>query len=230
MLEIIGFDYQGCIDAQTAGADRIELCADPHLGGTTPTKEMIESVMRSIDIPVNVMIRPRGGDFTYSTSEHREMLRSIEICKSYNCAGVVFGVLTTEGRLQKDRLQDLISASAGMDMTFHRAFDVCTDPYEMIENLINFEVPRILTSGQGDTAVLGSLLLVELKDKYGSDIIIMPGAGVTSSTLPKLDELINAADYHSSAKRVDSKGNYLGVNQEEVMAMKAYLKSKNNDS
>lgn len=229
MLEIIGFDYRGCLDAQAAGADRIELCAGPHLGGTTPSIKLIDDVMKSIDIPVNVMIRPRGGDFSYSKVEHTEMLKAIEVCKSSNCDGVVFGVLTTDGRLQKQRLEELLSASEGMDVTFHRAFDVCADPYELIEDLIQLNVPRILTSGQGDSAFEGGALLADLQSKYGSDIIIMPGAGVTRRTLPMIHDLVQAYDYHSSAKIVDVNGNYVGVNQEEVKAMKAYLDSVNED-
>lgn len=223
MIEIIGFDLEGCRIAQDNGAGRIELCLDPHLGGTTPDNQFIQQARKLLEIPLFVMIRPRGGDFVYTTEEFIEMQSSIKFCKSVGVDGVVFGILSHDGTVDINRNKTLRDLAKGMDCTFHRAFDVVNSPLESAELIYKLGFTRILTSGQEPTAEGGASLIKDLNRIFNNKMTILPGSGITSESLPALHQFLECKEYHSSAKIVDQGGKYEGVDASEVKAMSAYL-------
>jgi copper homeostasis protein len=177
-VEICASNFESAIAAQHGGADRIELCESLEVGGLTPRNILIEQVLSEINIPVHVLIRPRAGDFIYSPSEIDQMLDTIEFCKESGCSGTVCGALTVESKLDVRTLKQLLSASEGMEFTFHRAFDRVLYPIDVVNSLIELGIDRILSSGQKPRAVDGIELLKHLNADFGNQIEIMPGAGV----------------------------------------------------
>ncbi len=198
-LEIIGFNIESCLTAQDAGANRIELCANPFEGGTTPSFGFIKAARKAMHIDLYAMIRPRGGDFFYSDEEFTIMKDDIAACKDLQCDGVVLGILTQEGTVDKVRCEKLIGYAYPLEVTFHRAFDRAVDPFAALEDIINIGCERILTSGQQPKAAEGLTLIKELIDKAGDRIIIMPGSGITSQNIISIAESTGASEFHSSA-------------------------------
>ena len=198
LLEICANSYQSAINAQEAGAHRIELCSELAVGGITPSHGGIEQVMRDLTIPVFVLIRPRSGDFSYTESEFETMLLDIAFCKSIGVQGIVSGVLLPDFTIDKIRTQQLIEASTGMAFTFHRAFDWVADVDTNLKVLIDLGVNRILTSGQQANAIAGLDTLKDLKRKAGNALKIMPGGGVN---ITNIDAFIAAGfdEIHTSA-------------------------------
>ena len=223
VLEVIAFDLEGCKIAEDNGADRIELCADPHLGGTTPSFELIDQCVNSIQIPINVMIRPRGGDFVYTSQEFQVMKNSIERIRDIGVNGFVFGILKKDNTLDLERNKSLKNLSGSSEVTFHRAFDQIAHPFTSTYNLIGLGFKRILTSGQMNFAIEATEFLADLIDLADNQISIMPGSGITSVNISKLNRVLNAKEYHTSAKILDSNGNYLGVDPQEVMKIKSLI-------
>ena len=200
LLEIPVFDIDSALNAQKAGAHRIELCASMADGGITPSYGMILQAKQMLHIPFYVMIRPRGGNFTYSEEEFHIMLKDIEFCRSNAVDGVVSGILTSEGKVDKNACKELIQAAGTMQFTFHRAFDRTTEAFEALEDIIECGFHRILTSGQKETAIEGASLIAELNKKAAGRITIMPGSGVTEDNLYELHSICQCTEYHSSAK------------------------------
>ena len=163
ILEICANSYQSAVNANIAGAHRIELCSEISVGGTTPSYGLLKKVMADIDIPVHVLIRPRSGNFTYSDKEFDIMKENIRLCKDLNCAGIVSGVLHEDNTIDVKRTSELIELSKPMSFTFHRAFDVVSKPKESLLKLLNLGVDRLLTSGQQEKAEDGIDLLIELQ-------------------------------------------------------------------
>ena len=199
-LEIIGFDIASCRIAQTMGATRIELCANPSEGGTTPSHGMIEQAKKSCSIPVFPIIRPRGGDFLYTKEEFEAMKTDIKTCLSIGCEGVVIGMLLRDGNVDIERTQELVLAAGNMEVTFHRAFDRVSNPFIALETIIATGCKRILTSGLYQTALEGKEMLKELVDKAADRIKIMPGSGVRSNNVVELAASTGAKAFHSSAR------------------------------
>ena len=152
ILEICANSYQSAVNANIAGAHRIELCSEISVGGTTPSYGLLKKVMADIDIPVHVLIRPRSGNFTYSDKEFDIMKENIRLCKDLGCAGIVSGVLHEDNTIDIKRTSELIELSKPMSFTFHRAFDVVSKPKEALLQLIALGVHRLLTSGQEEKA------------------------------------------------------------------------------
>lgn len=198
-LEVIGFNIESCEAAQNAGAHRIELCASPGEGGTTPSYGFITAARKKLHIDLYVMIRPRGGDFLYSEEEFGIMKRDVAICKELNCNGVVFGMLTKEGNVDKERCAELIDLAYPMEATFHRAFDRVADPFNALEEIIELGFERILTSGLKPKAVEGKQTIFQLISMANDRIIIMPGSGVNAENIIELAETTGATELHSSA-------------------------------
>ena len=149
ILEICANSAESCIEAEKGGASRVELCAAIPEGGTTPSYGEIKVAQESVQIPINVIIRPRGGDFLYSENELKAMLYDIALCKQLGVHGVVIGCLTAEGEVDKVMLKQLMDAAKPeLSVTFHRAFDVCKDPFKALEEIIEAGCDRILPSGQ----------------------------------------------------------------------------------
>lgn len=199
-LEICANSALSCQEAQKGGAYRVELCAAIPEGGTTPSYGEIAVARQLIDIKLNVIIRPRAGDFLYSEIEHKTMLKDIEIARELGADGLVFGVLNKEGDVDMDKNRKLLEAANGMDVTFHRAFDVCRDPFEALEDIIKLGFNRILTSGQQNKIEDGVPLLTELVAKAGDRIIIMPGGGVNEDNIAHIASVTKATEYHLSAR------------------------------
>lgn len=199
-LEICANSATSCVEAQNGGAYRVELCAAIPEGGTTPSYGEIAVARESINIKLNVIIRPRGGDFLYSEIEHKAMLKDIEMSKQLGADGVVFGCLTAKGDVDMKRCKELMEAAGDMDVTFHRAFDKCRKPFKALEEIIELGCGRILTSGQQPKADQGLPLLKELVEKAGNRIIIMPGSGVTEDNIAHIASETGAIEFHLSAR------------------------------
>ena len=199
-FEICANSVASCIAAEKGGADRVELCAGIPEGGTTPSYGMIRNARESINIALNVIIRPRGGDFLYSESEIKEMVYDIQAAKGLGADGLVFGCLNPDGTVDTTVMQTLMDAAGDTPVTFHRAFDHTKDPYQALEDIISLGCVRILTSGCRPTALEGSELLAKLVEKAGDRIIIMPGCGVREGNIAEIARLSGAREFHFSAR------------------------------
>jgi copper homeostasis protein len=199
-LEICAFNLPSAVIAQQAGADRIELCAGPEEGGTTPSAGVIRTAREQLRIALYPIIRPRGGDFLFSEDEFRVMMRDIGFCKQLGCNGVVIGMLLADGSVDKARAARLVEAAYPLGVTFHRAFDWAANPFEAMEAIIQIGCERILTSGQRPTAEEGAPLIDQLIREADDRIVIMPGSGVRSANIVPLAEATGAAEFHSSAR------------------------------
>lgn len=200
-LEICANSVQSCIEAQRGGAHRVELCAGIPEGGTTPSYGDIVMARELLTkTHLNVIIRPRGGDFLYSELEHQIMLQDIEMCKKLGVDGVVIGCLTAEGEVDMERNRKLIQAAGNMNITFHRAFDMCRDAFQSLENIISLGCNIILTSGQQPKAEQGISLIEQLVKRAESRIAIMPGSGVNAANIAKIAAQTGATQFHLSAR------------------------------
>lgn len=201
ILENCANSAESCLRAQNGGADRVELCAGIPEGGTTPSYGEIKAARKLLTkTKLNVIIRPRGGDFLYSDTEIDIMTDDIRTARQLGADGVVFGCLNKDGNIDLDRMRILMKESEGLSVTFHRAFDVCRNPFEALEQIINLGCARILTSGQKPTAEAGIPLIRELIEKAGNRIIIMPGCGIRENNFKKILEETGAKEIHTSAR------------------------------
>lgn len=199
-FEICANSVASCIAAQEGGADRVELCAGIPEGGTTPSFGMIRNARECIRIALNVIIRPRGGDFLYCETELREMVYDIQAAKELGADGLVFGCLRPDGSVDMEAMSVLMDAAGDTPVTFHRAFDHTSDPFKALEDIISLGCARILTSGCRPTALEGAPLLAQLVEKAGDRIIIMPGCGVREGNIAEIARLSGAREFHFSAR------------------------------
>ena len=199
-FEICANSVASCVAAQEGGADRVELCAGIPEGGTTPSYGMIRNARESISIALNVIIRPRGGDFLYSEHEIQEMLYDIQVAKELGADGLVFGCLNPDGSVDISAMSRLMKAAGDTPVTFHRAFDHTNYPFKALEDIISLGCTRILTSGCRPTALEGVDLLAQLVEKAGGRIIIMPGCGVKENNIAEIARLSGAREFHFSAR------------------------------
>jgi copper homeostasis protein len=198
-LEIACFNIESALIAQASGADRVELCANMKQGGTTPDFKTVEAAKEQLSIKLNVMIRPRGGDFVYSYDELEQMKAEIVAFNKLQVDGFVFGILDKDGNVNKVQNTALVKLAYPCPCTFHRAFDVVKNIDESLETIIECGFTTILTSGQEKNVVEGIEVLSELVKKANSRIVIMPGGGLRSSNIGLLKKNTNAFFYHSSA-------------------------------
>ena len=201
VLEIAAHSLISAINAQAGGADRIELCTALQTGGLTPSIGLIELIKEHIEIPIHVLIRPRVGNFQYNSREVTEMTKSITLCKELGVKGVVLGCLTDQYQVDRYVMSDLVHSAIGMDITFHRAFDLVQDPYESLEVIIDLKFDRILTSGQQPRVTGGIEIVKELVQIAGENISIMPGAGVNQFNAKKIMLETSCNEIHASAKK-----------------------------
>ena len=199
-FEICANSVASCLAAQEGGADRVELCAGIPEGGTTPSYGMIKSARESINIALNVIIRPRGGDFLYTDEEIREMSYDIKVAKELGADGLVFGCLHPDGSVDMEAMRVLMDAAGNTPVTFHRAFDHSADPFKALEDIISLGCARILTSGCRPTALEGVSLLADLVKAAGKRIIIMPGCGIKEDNIAQIARLSGAHEFHFSAR------------------------------
>ncbi len=199
-LEICCYSVESAILAEQAGADRIELCENFSEGGTTPSYATIKIAVKKLQIPVSVIIRPRGGDFLYSDIEYELVKEDVKISKELGVNSIVVGFLISDGSIDIQKTKEIVDLARPMEVTFHRAFDRCKDPFEALEQLIEIGVKRILTSGQRNKATEGIRLLQQLVEKAQDRIIIIPGSGVNDKNISNLISETKVVEYHSSAK------------------------------
>ena len=200
ILEVCIESAESAIAAEAGGADRVELCDNLMEGGTTPSAGMVALTMDRVELDVLMMIRPRGGDFLYTDLEFDIMLKDIEVAKSLGVYGVVFGLLTPDGKVDKKRTARLIDAARPLKITFHRAFDMTVDPFEALEDLINLGVDRILTSGQEPSTELGIALLAKLVEQANGRTIILAGCGIDETNVMKIVSQTGIQECHVTGK------------------------------
>lgn len=200
-LEICVDTVESAIIAQESGADRVELCDNLYEGGTTPGPGTIASARNNLTIAINVIIRPRGGDFLYTDLEYDIMRRDIEYCGELGIDGVVLGILRSNGEIDIERTARLIELAQPMAATFHRAYDMCPDPVKGLEDVISTGADRLLTSGQKDKAGNGTALITELVRKAGKRIIIMPGSGINHLNIAAIAKATDATEFHTTARK-----------------------------
>ena len=200
IIEIATSDFLTTKSAVEGGADRIELCANLAEGGATPSYAHIKKCREAFDIALFPIIRPRGGDFLYTKDEFEIMTNDIKLCKELGCDGVVIGLLNMDGTIDVTRTSELIELAYPLEVTFHRAFDRCKDPFIALEELIEIGCQRILTSGQKPTVSEGIDLIAELNKKAEDRIIIMPGSGVRKENIKMLAEKAGCVELHSSLR------------------------------
>lgn len=218
-LEIACFNLESALIAQKAGVDRVELCADMSVGGTTPTIEMIQQARKNLSIDLYVMIRPRGGNFVYSDSELEQMKSEIETIKNLGVNGFVFGILKDDKTINIEQNKDLVELAKPFPCTFHRAFDAVSNYEKALEDVISCGFSTILTSGTFPNVMEGKEVLKELVIQANNRIEIMPGGGLRSTNISELNETVKANWYHSSAITDGSEV----ANPEEIIQLKKKL-------
>ena len=206
ILEVCCGDIESVLAANAGGAGRIELCSALGEGGVTPSAGLIMKAVELSDIPVNVLIRPRGGDFLYTDDEVDIMIDDIKTCRSLGVNGVVIGALTADGRIDLRATARMIEAAGPLSVTFHRAFDLCRDATEGLDELIRLRCARVLTSGQRQTALEGIDTLRQLRTQAAGRIVILAGAGVNVDSARQIIATGAADEVHASCrKQVESK-------------------------
>jgi copper homeostasis protein len=201
-LEVCANSVTSAIAAQNGGASRVELCENLAEGGTTPSYGQLILARKHLHIKLYVLIRPRRGDFLYSDLEFEIMQADIRNCIEAGCDGIVIGILNADGSIDKPRCTELIRMAKqwGLGVTFHRAFDMCADQYQALEDIIEIGCDRILTSGGKSTAMEGANILMHLVEKAAGRITIMPGSGITENNVADLVHFTGVTEIHSSAR------------------------------
>ncbi|MDR6944643.1 copper homeostasis protein CutC [Mucilaginibacter pocheonensis] len=210
-LEVCANSVTSALAAQEGGAVRVELCENLKEGGTTPSHGQILQARRMLHIKLYVLIRPRGGDFLYTHLEYDIMLADIRYCIEAGCDGIVIGILNADGTIDKERCLEMVRLAKqwGLGVTFHRAFDMCADQFQALEDIIEMGCERILTSGGKTTAIEGAIIINHLVEKAAGRISIMPGSGVTEANVADLVHFTGVSEVHSSARvHVQSKMQY----------------------
>lgn len=202
-LEICVDCLESARRAEKAGADRLELCGELLVGGLSPSPFLIRQVLAAVSIPVNVLLRPRFGDFCYSPEEKAVLLDEIALCARLGASGVVIGALEPEGGLDVEFLSACMARSGGMTRTLHRCFDVCREPETALEQAAKLGFDTILTSGQAAKAPQGLALLARLRQQAGGRLHIMAGSGVTAENIPQIFHATGITHYHLSARAAE---------------------------
>jgi copper homeostasis protein len=200
IIEIATTDFTTTKSAVEGGADRIELCAALSEGGTTASFGTIKKCREEFNVQLFPIIRTRSGDFLYTDEEFDIMLNDVKLCKDLGCDGVVIGFLKKIGEIDIERTSKLIECVYPLEVTFHRAFDRCKEPFQALEHLIEIGCQRILTSGQQPTAPKGINLIAQLVKAADERIIIMPGSGVRKENIKELAGKTGANEFHSSLR------------------------------
>lgn len=197
LLEISVESAAAAIAAERGGAQRIELCAQLQVDGLTPSEKLMQLVRESVHVPIFAMIRPRPGDFFYSSEEFAHMLRDVDAAKGFGMDGVVLGVLTRDRHVDVARTRELVMAAQPLPVTFHRAFDAVADVNAALEDVIATGAARILTSGGAASAPAGVEKLSRLIAAAKERVIILPGGGINSSNALHVARKSGAGELHS---------------------------------
>lgn len=199
-VEVCANSVQSAIEAQKGGAVRVELCGNLSDGGTTPAASQIELTRNRVDIQLNVIIRPRGGDFLYDDIDFQTMKRDIELCGELGCNGVVIGMLDKDGNVDMVRNAELVAVARSyfMSVTFHRAFDRTNDLFKALSDVIELGCDRILTSGGYTSAFDGRDVIKRLVELADGRIVIMAGAGVKEENVEELVKYTGVKEVHGT--------------------------------
>lgn len=200
VVEIAVTDFITAQSAVKGGADRIELCAGLSEGGITPSFGLIKKCREQLNTTLFPIIRPRSGDFLYTQEEFELMMYDVGMCRQLGCNGVVAGFLQQDGQIDARRTAQVVQEAYPMQVTFHRAFDRCRDPFEALEVIIQTGCARILTSGQQPKAIDALGMLQRLVSAAGNRISIMPGSGVTAMNVEEIKEKTGAREFHASLR------------------------------
>ena len=200
LVEACANSLTSALAAQAGGAARVELCSALIEGGVTPSAAVIELARQRLDIKVNVLVRPRGGDFCYDDTEVAVMTRDIEFCRRAGVDGVVIGILTPDGSVDVQRTGALVAAARPMQVTFHRAFDMAADADHALGDVLALGVERLLTSGQRGSAFEGRGLIANLVRRAGARLVVMPGAGIHEGNVRKLIDTTGVREVHLSGQ------------------------------
>lgn len=219
ILEICANSVQSAINADLAGADRIELCQNLNEGGTTPSFAAVKYCTENLRLKTFVLIRPRTGDFCYSDLEFEIIKNDVLLCKELGVAGVVVGFLNPDYTIDIEKTRRMVEMAAPMEVTFHRAFDICSSPEQSLEDIIAAGCHRILTSGFHATAIDGIDELVKLKKQAAGRIKLLVGSGVNSKNIRELVTKTGLSEFHASAKKI--------VKDSAFTPQKEYLDSSN---
>lgn len=215
ILETCIDSVESALIAEKGGANRLEMCGNLIIGGTTPGPQLFKEVRRQCGIKIHALLRPRFGDFCYTENEFRILKEEVRMFRELGADGVVIGILRPDGTLDMERMKALMEETGDMSVTLHRAFDVCRDPYEALEQAKSLGIHTILTSGQANSCLAGRGLLAELVERAAGKIDIMVGSGVDAEAIRELYPQVKAHSYHMSGKvTLDSEMTYRkeGVN------------------
>lgn len=202
ILEVCADSVQSAVAAQEGGADRIELCSGLVIGGLSPSPALFKQIRKYTDLKIRILLRPRFGDFCYDDYEFQTLKEEVEMFRELGADGVVIGMLNPDGTLDMERMEVLVNAAGDIGITLHRAFDVCRDPYEALEQCVSLGIDTILTSGQKSSAWEGRGLLAELAEQAAGRVEILAGAGVNPGVIEKLAGCTAVRAFHMSGKKV----------------------------
>ena len=202
IVEICAPSVQSAIHADLAGADRIELCQNLNEGGTTPSFGAIAYCIEHLSLKTNVLIRPRTGNFCYNEAEYETIKQDVNICKSLGANGVVVGFLNPDLTIDTQKTKEIVELAAPMEVTFHRAFDICADWSAALEEIISCGCSRILTSGTKKTAIEGMEILQKIVSQAGNRIVILAGSGVNNTNAEEIVNLTGVTEIHASCTAV----------------------------
>lgn len=205
-LEVCVDSVESAMNAQEGGADRLEVCSNLIIGGTTPGVSQFKQIREACGIELNVLIRPRFGDFLYTETEFKMIREDILMFRELGADGIVAGCLRADGRLDRKRMEQLRACAGSLNFTLHRAFDVCRDPYETLEEAVGLGIDTILTSGQASVCTEGIEVLKKLIQQAGERIEILEGGGVNAEVIRRLKEAAGASSFHMSGKQVINSG------------------------
>lgn len=220
-IEIACFNLDSVLIAEKSGADRIELCADIALGGTTPSTHSVQQARKHVTLPLYVMIRPRGGNFSYSNLEFEQMKSDLCALKKHGVDGFVFGILKEDQTIQMEQNRELVALASPLPCSFHRAFDAVIHYEKALEDVISCGFTTLLTSGTFSNVMEGKDVLKQLVVQAQNRIQIMPGGGLRSTNISALNQIVNASWYHSSAITDGTET----ASPEEIMQLKEQLES-----
>ena len=200
ILESCVESVESALAAAAGGADRLELCGNLIIGGTTPSQGLFQEIRKNSDIRIHALIRPRFGDFYYTEYEADVIRDDILRFRELGAEGVVIGSLNADGSLNMPQMERFMEAAEGMSVTLHRAFDVCRDPYEALKEAEELGIHTILTSGQKNSCSAGKELIKDLVETAGDKIEIMAGSGVDAKVIKAVGAYIGAPAFHMSGK------------------------------
>ncbi len=202
LLEVCADSVRSAIAAQEGGADRVELCSGLVIGGLSPSPAMFRKVKRNTDLKIRVLLRPRFGDFCYDEYEFQTLKEEVEQFRDLGADGVVIGILQPDGTLNMEQMTELVKAAGEIGITMHRAFDVCRDPFEALDQCISLGIDTILTSGQKSSAWEGRKMLAELVKRADGRMNILAGSGIRPDVIADLAAYTGVKAFHMSGKKV----------------------------